>query len=75
MAFSSPQTPDTGFAYTPTHGQPQFAASPKLEPEPSETEMNCLGGDDDRARMSALMYGSMRARAVVAANETDAQGW
>ncbi|CAE6383931.1 unnamed protein product [Rhizoctonia solani] len=73
MAFSSPQTPDAGFTYTPT--QPQFVASPKLESEPSEMEMNSLGGDEDRARMSALMYGSMRARAVVAANETDVQGW
>ncbi|ELU42168.1 hypothetical protein AG1IA_03802 [Rhizoctonia solani AG-1 IA] len=38
-------------------------------------EIHSLGGDEDRARMSALMYGSMRARAVVAANETDTQGW
>ncbi|CAE6503148.1 unnamed protein product [Rhizoctonia solani] len=77
-AFSTPQSPT--FTPTPTHGQqpqPFVVASPELElePEPSEMEMRQMGGDADRARMSALMYGSMRARAVVAANETDSQGW
>ncbi|KAF8670185.1 hypothetical protein RHS04_08641 [Rhizoctonia solani] len=79
LAFSSPQTPDAAFAYTPIHPQSQspFVASPQpeSEPESSEMEIHSLGGDEDRARMSALMYGSMRARAVVAANETDTQGW
>ncbi|CAE6423864.1 unnamed protein product [Rhizoctonia solani] len=60
---------------TPLQTQPQLVASPELEPEPSELEMQQLGGDADRARMSALMYGSMRARAVVTASETDGQGW
>ncbi|KAH7334953.1 hypothetical protein B0J17DRAFT_630905 [Rhizoctonia solani] len=74
LAFSTPQSP----AYTPTHPQqpqPFVVASPELEiePEPSELEMHQMGGDADRARMSALMYGTMRARAVVAANETDSQ--
>ncbi|CAE6533179.1 unnamed protein product [Rhizoctonia solani] len=71
--YASPLlSPDSGFTFTPT--QPQLVSSPELDPEPSELDMNQCGGDADRARMSALMYGTMRARAVVAANETD-QRW
>ncbi|CAE7161538.1 unnamed protein product [Rhizoctonia solani] len=68
--FSPPQNynyPSPLTAQSPQ--QPQLPPSPA----PSELEMQQSGGDADRARMSALMYGSMRARAVVAANETDAQ--
>ncbi|KAJ1306243.1 hypothetical protein OPQ81_010947 [Rhizoctonia solani] len=77
LPFSSPQSPDAGFMFTPTQQQPQqqLITSPEIETEPSELEMRQLGGDADRARMSALMYGSMRARAVAAATEADGQGW
>lgn len=53
-----------------------LGAQSQQPPSPSHTELDMqLGDDADRARMSALMYGSMRVRAVVAASEGDNQGW
>ncbi|CAE6375547.1 unnamed protein product [Rhizoctonia solani] len=70
-----PQNYPSPLQSQPTPDQAQLVASPELGSEPSELEMQQLGGDADRARMSALMYASMRARAVATASEADGQGW
>ncbi|KAG8791013.1 hypothetical protein FRC12_010357, partial [Ceratobasidium sp. 428] len=85
---SSPPPPSYGFQtqaqtqtqtqFPPTPQQPSFGGGGNpASPPHTELDMHHhLGDDADRARMSALMYGSMRVRAVVAASEADgAQGW
>ncbi|QRV84358.1 hypothetical protein RhiJN_12374 [Ceratobasidium sp. AG-Ba] len=55
----------------------QFSPTTQQQEQYQDPEMDVqhCGDDADRARMSALMYGSMRARTVVAASEADGQGW
>ncbi|KAG8737201.1 hypothetical protein FRC10_008466 [Ceratobasidium sp. 414] len=63
--FSPTQQPQQQSSFS--HGNPASPVHTEFDMHP--------GGDEDRARMSALMYGSMRVRAVVAANEADGQAW
>lgn len=89
MAFSPPPHHPHQHHHQHHHQQQSFSQHPHPSmnshplgahvphpPSPTHTELDMqLGDDADRARMSALMYGSMRVRAVVAASEGDGQGW